>query len=123
MTHTEAINAMENTQRDFRDNKSTVQELTTRMKATELIVDHLLERLNSSQHRIRKLEDTISNQGNATVQWVGGVENRVNDLEQKVGDLEKESFSRWWEGTHLTASSSFWPLDGSGHVNGEVGNA
>lgn len=103
------------------NNRRTVEEHTTRITQCKLIIRHLMEYKDSSEQKIRELEQAnalamqhSSDQANGTLQWMADIEKRVDNLKWDVGELQARdgSFERWrkqWssdEGIEPTAGFS-----------------
>ena len=72
-------------------NRSGVQELTSQIKKCKLVMKEFMEYKKSSEKRIQKLEEAISNQADTTLQWFGEIGKRVDDLERKSESLERKA--------------------------------
>lgn len=67
------------------------EELTSQIKKCKLVMKEFMEYKKSSEKRIQKLEEAISNQADATLQWFGEIGNRVDNLERKSESLERKA--------------------------------
>jgi len=85
------------------------EELTSQIKKCKLVMKDFMEYKKSSEKRIQKLEEAISNQADATLQWFGEIEKRVDDLvERKAGGLKRKADDIEEEFFNAGGSSEAW---------------